>query len=204
MAKSYVKFETPADVKAKALEAVAVARDTGKVRKGTNEATKAIESGSAVLVVIAEDVDPEEVVVHLPGLCAEKGIPYCYVSTRKELGTAAGLTVTAAAIAVEKSGNAAEMIRTISEKLKQPYKHEGDRERTAAAAAHKHEEKKEHAAPKEEHKPHEKHEEKKPEHAHKEAAPAEKKHEASSEGAAAEKKPRAPKKEKPKEEVKKE
>ncbi len=200
MAKSYVKFETPADVKAKALEAIAVARDTGRVRKGTNEATKAIESGSAVLVVIAEDVDPEEVVVHLPGLCAEKGVPYCYVSTRKELGTAAGLTVTAAAIAVEKSGNAAEMIRTISEKLKQPYKHEGDRERTAAAAAHRHEEKKEHAAPKEEHKPHE---EKKAEHAHKEAAP---KQEEKKEGAAAEKKhekkERGPKKEKPKEEKK--
>jgi large subunit ribosomal protein L7Ae len=183
MAKSYVKFETPAELKAKALEAIAVARDTGRVRKGTNEATKAIESGSAVFVVIAEDVDPEEVVVHLPGLCSEKGVPYCYVSTRKELGAAAGLTVTSAAIAVEKSGNAAEMIRTIAEKLKMPHKAEGEG--------------------KPHHKP--------VEHAHKEAAPAEKKHEhapaahapAPKESEPAEKKPakeHVPKKEKPKKE----
>ena len=182
MAKSYVKFETPADVKAKALEAIAVARDTGRVRKGTNEATKAIESGSAVFVVIAEDVDPEEVVVHLPGLCTEKGVTYCYVSTRKELGAAAGLTVTSAAIAVEKSGNAAEMIRTIAEKLKQPYKHEGDKQPVHhKPAEHKHEEKKpEHMAPKVEHKPAEhKHEENKaaPQAPKAEHKPAEKKHE---------------------------
>ena len=88
MSKSYVKFETPADVKAKALEAITVAADTGRIRKGANEATKSIESGTAALVVIAEDVDPEEVVMHLPMLCTEKNIAFCYVTTKKELGTA--------------------------------------------------------------------------------------------------------------------
>src|SRR3989338_4214479 len=91
--KSYVKFETPKDVAAKALEAVTMANDTGKVRKGTNEATKAIEGGNATLVVIAEDVEPEEIVMHLPTLCSEKGVPYCYVATKKELGAAAGIPV---------------------------------------------------------------------------------------------------------------
>ena len=52
MAKSYVKFETPKDVQSKALEAITVAADTGRIRKGTNEATKAIESGTAALVII--------------------------------------------------------------------------------------------------------------------------------------------------------
>jgi large subunit ribosomal protein L7Ae len=117
--KSYVKFETPKDVAAKALEAIAVAKDTGRVRKGTNEATKAIESGSATLVIIAEDVEPEEVVLHVPGLCSDKGVPYCYVATKKELGEAAGLTVPTAVIAIEKSGNAAEMVKDIAGKLKQ-------------------------------------------------------------------------------------
>jgi len=117
MAKSYVKFETPKDVQAKALEAITVAADTGRIRKGTNEATKAIESGNATLVVIAEDVDPEEVVMHLPMICGEKNVPYCYVPTRKELGTAAGLTVPSAAIAIEKAGNAAELVKSIVEKI---------------------------------------------------------------------------------------
>jgi large subunit ribosomal protein L7Ae len=117
MAKSYVKFETPKEVQAKALEAITVAADTGRIRKGANETTKAVEGGNTALVVIAEDVDPEEVVLHLPMICGEKNIPYCYVPTKKELGAAAGLSVPSAAVAIEKPGNAAELIKGIVEKL---------------------------------------------------------------------------------------
>ena len=46
MAKAYyVKFETPEDLINPILEAVRVASTSGKVKKGTNEATKAIERG---------------------------------------------------------------------------------------------------------------------------------------------------------------
>ncbi|VVB65781.1 50S ribosomal protein L7Ae [Candidatus Gugararchaeum adminiculabundum] len=117
MAKGYVKFETPKDVQSKALEAIEVARDTGRIRKGVNEATKAIEKGQAVLVVIAEDVDPEEVVMHLPMISDEKKVPYCYVSTKLDLGKSAGLGVGCAAIAIEKAGNANEMVADIASKL---------------------------------------------------------------------------------------
>ncbi len=118
MAKSYVKFETPKDVVAKVLEAVTVANDSGRLRKGANESTKGVESGTAQLLVIAEDVEPEEVVMHLPGLCQEKGVAYCFVPTKKELGAAAGLPVTCAAIAIDKPGNAAEMVKTIADKVR--------------------------------------------------------------------------------------
>jgi large subunit ribosomal protein L7Ae len=147
MAKSYVKFETPKDVQSKALEAITVAADTGRVRKGANETTKAIEGGNAVLVVIAEDVDPEEVVMHIPMICGEKGIPYCYVATKKELGTAAGLPVTSAAIAIEKPGNAAEIVKSITEKVAKnlPSKADAKAEHKAADAKTEHK-----AVPKEE------------------------------------------------------
>ena len=63
MAKGYyVKFETPEELVSPILEAVRVATQSGKVKKGTNEATKAIERGSSKLIVIAEDVEPPEVV----------------------------------------------------------------------------------------------------------------------------------------------
>jgi hypothetical protein len=68
-------------------------------------------------VVIAEDVDPEEVVMHLPMICAEKNVPYCYVATKKELGASGGLGVPCASIAIEKAGNAAEIIKGIVEKI---------------------------------------------------------------------------------------
>jgi large subunit ribosomal protein L7Ae len=118
--KSYVKFETPKEVAEKAYEAVQIAKDTGRVRKGTNEATKVIEKGEAALIVIAEDVDPEEVVIHLPMLCDEKSIPYVYVPSKKDLGKSAGLEVGCAAVGIEKAGNASELINEIVAKLKRP------------------------------------------------------------------------------------
>ena len=53
-----VKFETPQAVADKALEAIDIARTSGKIRIGVNEVTKAIERGKAKLVVMAEDVYP--------------------------------------------------------------------------------------------------------------------------------------------------
>ena len=68
----YVKFETPKDLVGAIYEAVRLAKQSGKVRKGTNETTKAIERGTSKLVVIAEDVEPPEVVAHLPILCEDR------------------------------------------------------------------------------------------------------------------------------------
>lgn len=103
-------------MQAKALQAVEIARQSGNVRKGTNETTKAIERGSARLVVVADDVDPEEVVMHLPMLCDEKRIALVFVSGKKELGKAAGLGVPCAAIAIASAGNAEDLIKEITSK----------------------------------------------------------------------------------------
>ena len=92
-------------------------RDGGKVRKGSNEVTKLIERGQAKLVVMALDVEPPEILAHLPMLCEEKQIPYTYVPSRDELGRAAGLKVTTAAVAItdigKKKGSLEEVIKAI-------------------------------------------------------------------------------------------
>ena len=86
MAKAYyVKIDTPEELVSPILEAVRVAAQTGKVRKGTNEATKAIERGTSKLIVIAENVEPPEVVAHLPILCEELGAAYAFVPSKQEL-----------------------------------------------------------------------------------------------------------------------
>ncbi len=115
----YVKFEVPKDLSDKAYEAVEKARDTGKLRKGTNETTKAIERKQAALVVIAEDVDPPEIVAHLPPLCEEKGTPYIYVPSKRELGAAAGIDVGCAAVVIADPGESADAVREISERVKE-------------------------------------------------------------------------------------
>ncbi|RLF24807.1 MAG: 50S ribosomal protein L7ae [Thermoplasmata archaeon] len=106
----------------KILEAVETARATGYVRKGTNETTKAIEKGDAELVVIAKDVDPPEVVMHLPPLCEEKNIPYVYTKNKDELGRAAGIDVRCASVAIVKSGDAKKILNEILGKGKEEKK----------------------------------------------------------------------------------
>ncbi len=115
MAKSYVRFEVPEELAKKVLEAVSLAKETGKVRVGTNETTKMVERGLAKLVVIAEDVDPEEIVMHLPILCEEKDIPYVYVPSKKELGNAAGIEVSAASVAIVEPGKAEALVKEIAD-----------------------------------------------------------------------------------------
>ena len=111
MAKAYyVKFETPEDLVSPILEAVRVAVQTGKVRKGTNEATKAIERGISKLIVIAEDVEPPEVVAHLPLICEEQNAAYAFVPNKQELGKALGIEVTSAAAAILDAGDAQHII----------------------------------------------------------------------------------------------
>ncbi len=117
MAKAYVKFETPGDVQAKALVVIEAAKNSNGVRKGTNETTKAIERGEAKLVVIAGDVDPEEIVMHLPAICEEHKIPYAYVNAKADLGKAAGLGVGTAAIAVTNPGAAEADLKEVISKL---------------------------------------------------------------------------------------
>ena len=93
---------------------VEAARETGKISKGINEVTKAIEKGVAKMVVTAEDIDPPEIIMHLKPLCEEKNIDLVKVSTKTELGRAAGLNVPTTAIAIIDAGEAKNKIESIT------------------------------------------------------------------------------------------
>ncbi|RLI35414.1 50S ribosomal protein L7ae [Candidatus Bathyarchaeota archaeon] len=109
----YVKFEVPKEVSDAAYEAVQIAARTGRIRKGTNETTKAVERGQAKLVVVAEDVDPPEVVAHLPLLCDERKIPYVFVPSKAKLGSASGIDVPSASVCIIEPGEAEDLMREI-------------------------------------------------------------------------------------------
>ena len=110
MAKAYIRYEAPEELQNKALEALELARDTGKIKKGANEATKAIERSTAQLVLIGGDVEPEEIVMHLAPLCDEKQIPYIFVNRQNDIGAASGLEVGSTAAAIVKPGKAKEIV----------------------------------------------------------------------------------------------
>ena len=113
----FVKFETPKEVSEAAYEVLRQASRSGKVRKGTNETTKAVERGLAKLVVIAEDVQPPEVVAHLPLLCEEKKIPYVFVPNKDQIGPAIGINVSTAAAAVVDAGESQQILDQVTQEL---------------------------------------------------------------------------------------
>ncbi len=107
MANIYVKFDTPEELAKQAEEALETAQSTGKVAK----------RGDAKLVVIAEDVDPAEIVAHIPVLADEKEIPYVYLPTKEQVGGAAGLTVGTASACIVDAGDAEAAVSEIVEKV---------------------------------------------------------------------------------------
>jgi large subunit ribosomal protein L7Ae len=113
----YVRFQASKELQDLAYELIEKARDGGKLGKGANEATKYVERGQAKIVIMAEDVTPEEILAHMPILCEEKNIPYTYVPSKEELGNAAGLGIPTSAIAIINPGREKDLVENIIKKL---------------------------------------------------------------------------------------
>ena len=90
---------------------VETARKTGKIDKGTNEVTKAIERGTAKFVAYASDVEPKEIIQHIPFLCKEKSILCQEVDSKQKLGISAGLSVAASSVVIIDAGDADKEIK---------------------------------------------------------------------------------------------
>ncbi len=112
-----VQFEVPDKLQAEQLALVEKVSKKGKLRIGVNEVTKAVERGTAKLVLIAEDVSPPEIVMHLPLICKEKNIAFSYVKTKEELGKKSGIAVGTATIAVVDEGDSKKELAEIAKKL---------------------------------------------------------------------------------------
>jgi U4/U6 small nuclear ribonucleoprotein SNU13 len=70
------------------LDLVTECEKVRQIKKGANEVTKAINRNTAEFIIIAADTVPIEIVLHLPLLCEDKGVPFVWVSTRTALSKA--------------------------------------------------------------------------------------------------------------------
>jgi large subunit ribosomal protein L7Ae len=105
---SYVDVQIPEKLQTKVLDILKkVVEKNGDLKKGMNETTKAIERGKAKLVVIAGDISPAEIVMHLPAISKEKKVPYVFIDKRTDLGKAVGLTIPCSSLAVVDLGSKA-------------------------------------------------------------------------------------------------
>ncbi|MBW6451510.1 MAG: 50S ribosomal protein L7Ae [DPANN group archaeon] len=119
MSKNYVDFSVPNELAEEVLNVLeTISTSGGIIKKGTNETTKALERGIAKIIVIAEDIEPEEIVMHLPILAKEKGIAHVFVSTKQELGGAIGISVSSSAIAITDAGKAKDKLDDLIAKIK--------------------------------------------------------------------------------------
>ncbi|HYA22175.1 MAG TPA: 50S ribosomal protein L7Ae [Thermoproteota archaeon] len=113
------EYEAPEALQGQALEVLKLAAQTGKVRKGTNETTKSVERGLAKLALIAENVDPVEIILHIPLLCKDRNTPYIVVADKKTLGSQVGLPVGASSVTIEDAGEGTKQLNELIEKIKQ-------------------------------------------------------------------------------------
>lgn len=111
-------IEASKELADKVYEAIEVARATGKIRKGANEATKAVAKGQAKLVAIAKDVNPPEITMHIPLIAEEKNVPCVQVPSKEELGAAAGIDVPTGCVAIVVEGEAKQLIKQIADGMK--------------------------------------------------------------------------------------
>ena len=113
-------FDVPTELNNQQNEFVSeLSRKNGKIRLGVNEVTKAIERDQAKLVIIAKDVSPPELTMHIPLLCKEKKIPYTFAASRKELGEKAGIHVGTAAIAITDAGEMTSQLEHIVKNIQE-------------------------------------------------------------------------------------
>jgi len=112
-------IEVPKELLDKVYETIETAKTTGKIKKGTNETTKAVERGVAKLVAIAKDVNPPEINMHIPIIAEEKNVPCFTVPSKEELGAVAGIQVGTGSVAITEEGEAKNLIKELLSKTKQ-------------------------------------------------------------------------------------
>lgn len=76
-----------------------------QLKKGANEATKTLNRGISELIILAADVEPIEIVLHLPLLCEDKNVPYVFVPSKDLLGRACGVNRSVVACSITSNEN---------------------------------------------------------------------------------------------------
>merc|ERR1719516_15138 len=96
------------------------------VRHGVNDVTTLVEKKKAQLVVIANDVDPIEMVMFLPALCRKMGVPYCIVKNKSRLGRVCRRKTTTCLAITSVDSNDRSSLSKLIESVKTNYNERGE------------------------------------------------------------------------------
>merc|ERR1712203_251870 len=96
------------------------------VRHGVNSVVTLVEKKKAQLVIIANDVDPIELVLFLPALCRKMGVPYCIVKNKARLGRVCRRKTTSCLAITQVESNARTSLNKLVETVKTNFNERGD------------------------------------------------------------------------------
>jgi U4/U6 small nuclear ribonucleoprotein SNU13 len=101
------------------LDLVQEAAHRRQLKKGANETTKAVQRNVAEIVVLTADTEPLAITRHIPLLCEEKDVAYCYVGSKIHLGRAVGMSrkVIAVSITANEGSDLQNKITEIKDKI---------------------------------------------------------------------------------------
>ncbi|CAN3374245.1 hypothetical protein DIURU_000875 [Diutina rugosa] len=78
----------PKKLNKKVLKVVKKASKAKHVKRGVKEVVKGLRKGEKGLVVIAGDISPMDVISHIPVLCEDSAVPYLFIPSKEDLGSA--------------------------------------------------------------------------------------------------------------------
>lgn len=78
----------PKKLNKKVLKTVKKASKAKHVKRGVKEVVKALRKGEKGLVIIAGDISPPDVISHIPVLCEDSAVPFVFIPSKEDLGSA--------------------------------------------------------------------------------------------------------------------
>lgn len=91
---------------------------TKNVINGLKDVQTRIRKGERGITIFAGDVYPVDIVCHLPAVCEEKDIAYCYTPSRQDLGTAMGVKRGSIVLMIRESPDYKELYDEVKTDLK--------------------------------------------------------------------------------------
>ena len=101
----------------KLLKTVKKASKQKYLKRGVKEVVKGLRKGSKGLVIIAGDINPIDVISHVPVLCEDSNVAYVYVPSKEDLGMA-GITKRPTSVVMIVEGNELKEYQEIMDEIK--------------------------------------------------------------------------------------
>lgn len=84
----FAKPLAPKKLNKKVLKTVKKASKAKHVKRGVKEVVKALRKGEKGLVIVAGDISPPDVISHIPVLCEDCAVPFVFIPSKEDLGSA--------------------------------------------------------------------------------------------------------------------